>query len=49
VEQLGIDLHCVTWQLQHEGVQKFIDAFDALHQALEIKHQELRGTPTPAE
>jgi len=35
----GIDLHCVAWQLEHEGVKQFTDAFDQAHQALEDKRQ----------
>jgi transaldolase len=34
LEAVGIDLDGVTWQLQHEGVQKFIDPFDDLMEAL---------------
>jgi transaldolase len=45
LEQVGIDLHWVTWQLQDEGVQKFIEAFDALQQALAVKRQELLVEP----
>jgi hypothetical protein len=33
----------VTWQLQNEGVQKFIEPFDALIQALAAKRDELLG------
>jgi transaldolase len=35
--QAGIALDKVTWQLQNEGVQKFIDPFDALMQTLTDK------------
>jgi transaldolase len=34
---VGIDLEKATWQLQHEGVQKFIDPYEALIGALEQK------------
>ena len=34
---VGIDLDKVTWQLQHEGVQKFIDPYHVLIQALQDK------------
>ncbi len=34
---VGIDLDKVTWQLQHEGVQKFIDPYQVLIDALEQK------------
>jgi transaldolase len=40
LERVGIDFHCLTWQLQNEGVQKFIDPYDALMQALVAKSQE---------
>jgi hypothetical protein len=40
LERAGIDLHCLTWQLQNEGIQKFIDPYDALMQALAAKSQE---------
>jgi len=46
LECVGIDLHCVTWQLQNEGVQKFIDPYDALMQALAAKCQALLGERT---
>jgi transaldolase len=36
---LGIDLDRVAWQLEHEGVQKFIDAFDTAVKALDVKRQ----------
>jgi transaldolase len=41
LEHVGINLACVTWQLQNEGVQKFIEPYDALLQALAAKRQEL--------
>lgn len=34
---LGIRFDCTTWQLQNEGIQKFMDAFDALMHILEVK------------
>jgi transaldolase len=43
LEGVGIDLHCVTWQLQNEGVQKFIEPYDALMQALAAKCQAILG------
>jgi transaldolase len=46
LSEIGIDLNRVTQQLQHEGVQKFIDPFDALMQALEEDRQAvLAETP----
>jgi transaldolase len=41
LEGVGIDFHCVTWQLQNEGVQKFIEPYDALMQALAAKRQAM--------
>jgi transaldolase len=37
LDAVGIDLDKVTWQLQHEGVQKFIEPFNTLMQALAQK------------
>lgn len=37
---LGIRFACVTWQLQNEGLQKFMDSFDALMHILEVKGKE---------
>ncbi|MBD0316249.1 MAG: transaldolase [Nitrospiraceae bacterium] len=39
LNDLGIDLDRVAWQLEHEGVQKFIDAFDTAVKALDVKRQ----------
>jgi transaldolase len=41
LEGVGIDFHCVTWQLQNEGVQKFIEPYDALMQTLAAKRQAM--------
>jgi hypothetical protein len=41
IECLGIDFRCVTWQLQNEGIQKFIEPYDALMQTLAVRHQQL--------
>jgi transaldolase/glucose-6-phosphate isomerase len=43
LQQVGIELDRVTWQLQHEGVQKFIEPFDKLMQTLAEKRQALLG------
>ena len=43
LEGVGIDFYCVTWQLQNEGVQKFIEPYDALMQALTAKRQAILG------
>lgn len=40
---VGVDLDFVTQQLLHEGVQKFIDPFDALMRTLAVKRQTLLG------
>jgi transaldolase len=37
---MGVDFNCVTWQLEHEGVQKFIEAYDALLSLLEAKRRQ---------
>ena len=37
LETVGVKLDYVTWQLQHEGVQKFIDPFNTLLQTLAQK------------
>jgi transaldolase len=46
LEGAGIDFHCVTWQLQNEGVQKFIEPYDALMQALTAKRQAMLSEAT---
>lgn len=42
IEALGIDLDAITAELEREGVQKFVDAFDALMTALDMERQRLR-------
>ena len=37
LENAGIDYRCVTWQLENEGIQKFIDSYDTCLKALEKK------------
>lgn len=44
LERLGIDFRCVAWQLENEGVQKFIDAFAELKKTIEAKRQRLGGS-----
>jgi transaldolase len=44
LERIGIDFRCVTWQLENEGVQKFIDPYDKLMKALEEKGRKFQGT-----
>ena len=40
IERLGLPFAYVTWQLQNEGIQKFIDSYNVLMQALVVKYQE---------
>jgi transaldolase len=42
LHDLGIPLDSVAWQLEHEGVQKFIDAYDAAMKALHAKCEQYR-------
>jgi transaldolase len=44
----GIDLHSVAWQLEHEGIRQFNEAFDAAHRALEEKRQQAVRKPAAA-
>ncbi|MDP2325001.1 MAG: transaldolase [Gammaproteobacteria bacterium] len=39
----GIDLKRVTWQLENEGIQKFIEPFDKLIANIEAKRRAMRG------
>jgi transaldolase len=41
LERLGIDFSCVAWQLENEGVQKFIDPFAELMKTIATKYQRL--------
>jgi transaldolase len=41
LERLGIDFRCVAWQLENEGVQKFIDPFAELMRTIGTKCQRL--------
>lgn len=42
LEKVGISFNCVTWQLEHEGVQKFVDAYDSAVQTLDDKRRQVR-------
>jgi transaldolase len=42
LEKMGVNFNCVTWQLEHEGVQKFVDAYDAAIAALDKKRGNFR-------
>ena len=44
----GIDLHCVAWQLEHEGIAQFSDAFDTAHRALDDKRRQAVIKPAAA-
>lgn len=48
LEKVGINLDCVLWQLEHEGVQQFVDSFDAALATLEMKRTQLEGSPQEA-
>jgi predicted sugar kinase len=39
----GVGIDCVTWQLQNESVQKYIEPYDVLMQALAAKCQAVLG------
>ena len=48
LSEAGIDLHCVAWQLEHEGIKQFTDAFDRAHRELEEKRRQSLSTPAAA-
>jgi transaldolase len=41
--RVGIDFEQVTWQLQDEGVQKFLDSFHTLFACIDTKRARLRA------
>jgi transaldolase len=43
LKALGIDLKRVTWQLENEGIQKFIEPFEKLVGNIEAKRKALAG------
>ena len=43
LKALGIDLGRVTWQLENEGIQKFIEPFEKLIGNIEAKRKALAG------
>jgi transaldolase len=45
LEEIGIHYDQVTWQLQEEGVQKFIDSFHTLFACIDHKRQALQQEP----
>jgi transaldolase len=38
---IGIEFGRVTWQLEHEGVQKFIEPYEAMMESLEEKRRHV--------
>ena len=44
----GIDLQCVAWQLEHEGIKQFRDAFDKAHREVEEKRHYAVSKPAAA-
>ena len=43
LKAVGIDLKRVTWQLENEGIQKFIEPFEKLLANIEAKRRSLAG------
>jgi transaldolase len=43
LKAMGIDLKRVTWQLENEGIQKFIEPFDKLLDNIEAKRRTMGG------
>jgi transaldolase len=48
LSEAGIDLHCVAWQLEHEGIKQFRDAFDRAHREVEEKRRQAVTKPAAA-
>ncbi len=48
LSEAGIDLQCVAWQLEHEGIRQFCDAFDRAHRELDQKRRQAVATPAAA-
>jgi transaldolase len=44
IENVGIDYRCATVQLENEGIQKFIESYDACVKALEQKRERLQSS-----
>jgi transaldolase len=49
LETVGVNFDCATWQLENEGVQKFIEPYDALLNTLNEKRQQLLNEKTGSE
>jgi transaldolase/glucose-6-phosphate isomerase len=43
LHKVGVEFDCVAWQLENEGVQKFIDPFDQLMKTIADKRQKFLG------
>ncbi|PZF72689.1 bifunctional transaldolase/phosoglucose isomerase [Taibaiella soli] len=43
LQKAGIDIRFVTWQLENEGVKKFVESYDQLMAALEDKRVSMLG------
>jgi transaldolase len=48
VSEAGIDLRCVAWQLEHEGIRQFTEAFDSAHREVEEKRRLAVSRPAAA-
>ncbi len=46
--EAGIDLRCVAWQLEHEGIRQFTEAFDTAHREVEEKRRLAVKRPAAA-
>ncbi|MGC3976101.1 MAG: transaldolase family protein [Nitrospira sp.] len=42
LQHLGIDYRCATVQLENEGIQQFIEAYDGCMKAVRRKREQLR-------
>ena len=49
LDTVGVNFDCATWQLENEGVQKFIEPYDALLNTLNEKRQQLLNEKTGSE
>ncbi|MDF2458043.1 MAG: tal [Nitrospira sp.] len=48
LSRAGIDLRCVSWQLEHEGIRQFTEAFDSAHREVEEKRRLAVSRPAAA-
>ena len=46
--KVGVEFNCVTWQLENEGIQKFIDPFDELMKTLADKREHFSARKSAA-